>query len=302
MSDTIAEPEPMEESSGSDKIDLSLDEIIELKKKERRAPPGGFRWRNRQAARGGGGGGGRVRTLDRGPQRQTRGVRSQRGAYRFQQGPNRFHYVVQPVRDFYRFRRYNPRKVLPGMKGISPLNRPLWDPKNTRRFGQLKSHFTASYYEPYRGPRGAPKRIPVGQNKPQFQPRPRQQRTAPVILNRGFLTRRGSGRLERYQKVRRWRKGPSPGSILTVSLENSKAPSEPQVKQPAVSDTSPDAGGLVTPQPRGVPLGFNFKAVSNQTGVTLNDRFTSLKIRGGPGQRSWRGRGRGRGGRMVTLE
>ncbi|XP_018607601.1 UAP56-interacting factor-like isoform X2 [Scleropages formosus] len=293
MSDTIAEPEPMEEeASGSDKIDLSLDEIIKRNKKEQKAPPGGYRWRSRQAASGGA-----AKTPDRAAPRQS--FRAQRGAYRFQQGPNRFRYMGQPARDFYRFRPYYPWRAAVGMRGIGPLNRPLWNAKSAGHFGPLKTQFRGSYYQPYRGPRGAPRRLPLGQNSPQFQPRQRQQRqqrTAPIILNRGFLALRASGKLER------WRKGPSPGSILTVSLENSKVTSEPRVTQPAGNDRSLEDVDLTTPQPKGIPLRFNFKAVSNQTGVTLNDRFTSLKIRGCPGQRSWRGRGRGRGGRMVTLQ
>ncbi|KAG9346535.1 hypothetical protein JZ751_006846 [Albula glossodonta] len=86
-----------------------------------------------------------------------------------------------------------------------------------------------------------------------------------------------------------------------VSVPNTTAAPDPQakVKQFIATEKSPETGAVPLAQPKGIPLRFNFKAVANQTGVSLNDRFTGLKIRGGTGYRQWRGRGRGR---TVTLQ
>nr|XP_055055802.1 chromatin target of PRMT1 protein [Misgurnus anguillicaudatus] len=51
------------------------------------------------------------------------------------------------------------------------------------------------------------------------------------------------------------------------------------------------SGGASITSPKGIPLRFNYKATTNQTGLSLNDRFTDLRFSG-----RGRGRGRGRGG------
>ncbi|KAJ7996645.1 hypothetical protein DPEC_G00239190 [Dallia pectoralis] len=108
---------------------------------------------------------------------------------------------------------------------------------------------------------------------------------------------------------RSWRKAPSAGSTLTVSLPNSVANPEPSTS--ATHATVTNRSSLLGPrggtsQPKGIPLRFNFKATINQTGVTLNERFTCMRIKPGPGQVPQRGspmeRGRGRDGRTVILQ
>ncbi|XP_023700608.2 UAP56-interacting factor-like [Paramormyrops kingsleyae] len=288
MGDNIAEPEAMEETNSSEKIDLSLDDIIKLKKEEENVTLGGFKRKNRQANRSN-----LFKKFNKAGQQQ--GFRFRRGTYHMQ-GLNRFRYIGPPVRDFYRSRPYNRGRSAP--KGISPMNRPQWDAKNAKQFGQRSNRFRGSFYQPYRGQRGPPRRMPLNQSFQYSQQRP--YRAKPVKLNRAFSSWKWGEKPERFQKVRRWGKAPSSGSILTVSLPNSKANSDPQAIQPSVSDRPLGEGDFASPQPKGIPLRFNFKAVSNQTSLTLNDRFTNLKIRGGWGHRLWRGRGRG--SRMVTLQ
>ncbi|XP_055799300.1 UAP56-interacting factor-like [Salvelinus fontinalis] len=308
-----AKPEPtaMEESDlqeaqeprTSEKIDLSLDDIIKLNKKENKANKAANKARDRRTTNKNT----VLKKLDRAGQQQIFPFR--RGPYQFQQGPYKSRYMGPPIPGYYRVKPYL-RKTPFGahhLKGVSPLKRPSLNTKEGAQFGKRKPLFKGAFYQPYRGPPGALRRPPPqfrGQKKPPFQPKQRQGGGKPFILNRGFPA--ANGKMDKYQKVRSWKKAPSGVSTLTVSLPNSKANSEPaaKAKQATVMDRSSPSGA--SPQPKGIPLRFNFKATINQTGVTLNDRFTGMRIWAGPGQGpqrgSGRGRGRGREGRTVILQ
>ncbi|XP_041949289.1 UAP56-interacting factor [Alosa sapidissima] len=280
---TEPEPMPMEEpdSRDSEKIDLSLDEIIKRNKKEQRENNKATRAKNKRLAN-------RNNVLTK-----LNKVGQQSGAYQFQ-GPYRSGFTGTTFRGFYRRRGFGFSRGAFRGTGISPLNRTALNDKAAGQFDQTKSAFRGAFSRPYRG-RG--QALGRGRNTAQFQANTNGRGGRPFVLNRAFPTARGRGKLERFQKVRGWNRAPSGGSLLTVSLPNSKAASEPRVRSNA--EGSSETGGPY-PQPKGIPLHFNFKAMSNQTAVTLNDRFTTLNI-WSRGQRPWRGdargRGRGRGGR-----
>ncbi|XP_051543513.1 uncharacterized protein si:dkey-17o15.2 [Myxocyprinus asiaticus] len=117
----------------------------------------------------------------------------------------------------------------------------------------------------------------------------------PFVLDRGFSASNCTEKLEKYQKIKSRRTAPS-GSTLRVSLPNAKS-APVDVKR---SNQTRRGGGVLrgrssrgasTSSPKGIPLRFNYKATTNQTGLSLNERFTDLRFRG------WgRGRSRGRGG------
>ncbi|XP_034149159.1 UAP56-interacting factor isoform X1 [Esox lucius] len=302
MEDTITavEPTAMEQSEPQDpcssqKIDLSLDDIIKLNRKEHKANQAakkGRRVTNKNTA---------LKKLERAGQ-QT--FPFKHGAYQFPRGSNRSPYMRPPFPAFYRIKAYFKKAPfgVPHLKGVSPLKRA---PLNTK-FEKRKPLFRGTFYEPYRGPTGALRRPSPqsrGQKQQLFQPKPRQGSARPFVLNRGFPAANENIIPEKkYQKVRSWRKAPSGGSTLTVSLPNSIAIPEPSTSAKHATVTE-GAGGRIS-QPKGIPLRFNFKATINQTGLTLNERFTCMRIRTGPGQGQQRGSGRGRGreGRTVILQ
>ncbi|KAG7464551.1 hypothetical protein MATL_G00166740 [Megalops atlanticus] len=299
MGDNGAESEKMEVSHSSEKIDMTLDEIIQLNKKEQKSASGAPRVKNKRAANRNS----VLRKLDREGQQR---FPFKRGAYQYQQGPYRPRFIGPYRQGFYRRRPNNLRKATPGGSGLSPLNRKPWSAKSAdANQPKAQAWFSRRFYQPYRGPPRALRRAPQPYRGQKFQPAQQKQgqKARPITLNREFPAQKTNDKIGRYQKVRRWRATPSTGSILTVSVPNPKATPESQakVKQSPVTDRPSDTGSPSPPQPRGILLRFNFKAVANQTGVSLNDRFTGLKIRGGASHRPWRGRGRGKG-RTVTMQ
>ncbi|KAI1898635.1 hypothetical protein AGOR_G00074410 [Albula goreensis] len=303
MGDNIADTEKMEVSRSSEKIDMTLDEIIQLNKKEQKTTTSSQRTKNKQISN-------RNSILKKLGKEGRQRFPFKRGAYQIEQGHYRPKFIGTYRQGFYRKRPNHFIKPAPGTSGLSPLNRKPWNTKDTQVLGkrQIKRQpwFSRAFYQPHRRPPGPVRGTaqPYGGGG-KFQPtqqRQGQEKTRrPFILNRGFFAQKRNDAFGKYQKVRSWRKAPSSGSILTVSVPNTTAAPDPQakVKQFIATEKSPETGAVPLAQPKGIPLRFNFKAVANQTGVSLNDRFTGLKIRGGTGYRQWRGRGRGR---TVTLQ
>ncbi|XP_053812025.1 UAP56-interacting factor-like isoform X6 [Vidua chalybeata] len=206
-------------------------------------------------------------------------------------GPNRFR------RGFgqQQFNRRQFRNALPGRKrraaaafdGVSPLNR-----QASAQEGTKKNHAFAKSCS--------------GQQEEQPQPSPGTKRfradtasicapgrSRPFLLNRGLALQRvqqwfSKARFQRGQmdsqgegkrpRMRRWQVKPSPGAILTVSVVNPQAGqrSLPGSKRPFLRSQRPPAR-VAKPQPKGVLLRFNFRAMANQTSLTLDERFSSLR-------------------------
>ncbi|XP_062341602.1 UAP56-interacting factor [Osmerus eperlanus] len=302
-SDNPDNPEPMEslESRNSDKIDLSLDDIIKLNRKEQRVNRATSKARNQRASNKHN----VLRKLDKTGRQQRFPVRQGQS----QQGTYRSKYMGPSPRWFYKVKPFNIKKAAIGAKGVSPLNRHPMNTKATVQFGQHKPLFRGVFYQRNRSLTAAQRRPappPREQGNPPFQPKQRRGSARPFVLNRGFSAMQASEKLERFQRARSWRKAPSTGCTVTVSLPNAKAIPEPGTKAKQTMDRSISTGGE-TYSPKGIPLRYNLKATINQTGVTLNDRFTGMRILSPPGQGPQRGgsrgRGRGRGlGRTVVLQ
>ncbi|XP_066509608.1 uncharacterized protein [Hoplias malabaricus] len=170
--------------------------------------------------------------------------------------------------------------------GRSPLNRTA---ANTTR-EELRDQSTVPQRGGFRG-RGRG-RGRGGLNREAFTAR-HQRGGQPFTLDRGFAATRGTGKLERYQKIRSQTPASFPGTVLTVSLPNAKSPTSTLSGGAGVMLRGRLSAGRLSP--KGIQLRFNYKASTNQTGVSLHDRFTSLRVRG-RGQRGGRGRGEIRGG------
>lgn len=71
---------------------------------------------------------------------------------------------------------------------------------------------------------------------------------------------------------------PSPGAVLTVSVANPQASqtNTPGAKRPFLRSQRPPPR-ITKPQPKGVMLRFNFRAMANQTSLTLDERFSGLR-------------------------
>ncbi|XP_066571041.1 UAP56-interacting factor [Amia ocellicauda] len=307
MGDSIADPAPMEVEGSSEKIDMSLDDIIKLNRKEQKfTQEKTFKDKKKEIAN-------RNRLAGKINRQQWAPFR--RGAYYLQSAPYRLRFMGQDLHEFNRRMPYNLRKTTLATKGVSPLNRKAWSAKGkqvggvvpTNRLGeqfrQLKTQpqFRKKFWQPFRGPSTTSRRTSQenrGQSLEQIQHQQMQGRQSQISINRRFNTRRNNGNIvEKYQKTRSWRQIPSPGSILTVSVPNSKAAPETgfRVKRPALPEGSTEGVHVSPPKPKGIPLRYNFKAIANQTRVTLDERFTCLKIRGSSG-------GARRGRRTVMLQ
>ncbi|XP_043094516.1 probable H/ACA ribonucleoprotein complex subunit 1 [Puntigrus tetrazona] len=259
-------------ASSSDKIDLSLDDIIKLNKKEQKANRAANRAKTKRASNRNN----VLKKLNQVPQQQ-RGLR--RGAQPYQ-GPGRMRGL--------RKQRGSGRGM---MSRRASLNRAAdadadADAATT---GEQFDQTTFTTRGTFRG-RGRGRGRGGGLSRGALSARG-QRGGRPFVLDRAFFATKSAEKLQKYQTIRSRRTAPS-GSTLTVSLPNAKS-------APVAVKTSNQArrGGAVlrgrssrgagTSSPKGIPLQFNYKATTNQTAVYLNDRFTDLRLRG---------RGRGRGG------
>ncbi|KAI4904191.1 hypothetical protein NFI96_010839 [Prochilodus magdalenae] len=251
-------------------------DIIKLNKKEQQASRAAFRARSKRAANKNN----VLKKLSQAPQLR-RGLK--RGALQY--------YGSTRSRGLNRARGLGRRGSLRG-SGLSPLNRASAITASDE-LGQSTVPQRGGFRGRGRG-RGR-----GGLNRGAFSTRGQsapQRGGRPFTLDRGFAATRGAGKLERYQKIRSQTTASSSGTMLTVSLPNATSPSPAPIRLKRggamLRGRSPGAAG--SPSPKGIQLHFNYKATTNQTGLSLHDRFTSLRFRG-HGPRAERGSGRGRG-------
>ncbi|XP_075043317.1 UAP56-interacting factor-like isoform X2 [Mixophyes fleayi] len=277
----------VEFQEGNKKIDMSLDDIIKLQREESglqsslnqprlsgRTRSSNFR--NKAFFT-------RPPTNQRGPGRPRPGFKQQRYSnvtYRNNSGP-----VTR-------------RRAAASLNGVSPLNRPSLSTLSSEDMGQPQTQKGQQNKKKYRATtipvHELTRRINIQNRKPQLNAGQRQQRTNAVNRNRKLIQQVTMNRGKRQLNARRWQNNKDFGSTLTVSVPNPKAspvsqPTKAGMKRPG-GRLRKTTGQPTGPIPKGVPLRFNFRAMANHTNVTLNQRFSSLKIKGQ--YTTARGRGR----------
>ncbi|XP_072286355.1 UAP56-interacting factor-like isoform X2 [Pyxicephalus adspersus] len=284
------------------KIDMSLDDIIKLQKEESDTQPSSnqdrldARIRNRNF---------RNKRFFRGP------PRNQQGSGRLKSGFKQQRFSRTNTRNA-SFGPVTRNRAAASFSGVSPLHRPNTSTSSSQNRGQAQSQKARQITRKYKAPAGPVQMITRRNNSQnrtlQFRAGQGQQRTNAVNENRRqFTLNRGKKQLNT-----RWQNKEGFGTTLTVSVLNLKGNQgaqnknvgpprvyqalgtiKPGMKQPGGRFRKTGFPPSGSP-PKGVPLRFNFRAMANHTNVTLNERFSSLKIKGQftPARR---------GGRTVTL-
>ncbi|GAA6222552.1 UAP56-interacting factor [Lates japonicus] len=285
-----------------DKVDMSLDDIIRLNKKEQQQ-------KRRQA------------TVNRRPVKkkgrliQGKGV-SPRTAGPVQRGGG----VPQGGAPKLRNRRVPPlpsrrrgQGVITGLaarrpaallKRVGTLNRSAVNQKTRQKTRPFIQRTEAQYRkpevqrrpyrqpDPQRGQNAASVRRPFQLRR---RPLPPVQQTQREARQATFLFRRGLKVQAQVQKpnprsppvrTRQWRTSTTSSGILTVSIDNPTARTQPEpptawtLHPPAASSAPVKVETVEKKIPKGVPLQFDINSVGKpQTSMTLNERFRILKDR-----------------------
>ncbi|XP_041050663.1 UAP56-interacting factor-like isoform X2 [Carcharodon carcharias] len=311
MTEFVAEPAPMEIEKSSEKIDMSLDDIIELNKREtdstttllsrtrgqqKKQQHLSFRKPQNHLGRG-------VQQDVQGSIRPRRNISELQGYSRVNR---RWQTQVKNIST-----RSDGRRLTVATKGVSPLNRKATVHMDMQQIAPIRKgtqwimrgrpqQAQKTFRLTRQGPLIQKRRIMFqnrGASQQKKQQTQRQRRQTRVNINRGFPPM-GARAAQKKQRTRMWRQQSTSSSILTVSVPNPQANQQAvqrrRIQPPSLNGRKRMTTKAVRNQPKGVYLGFNFKSIANQTNVTLNDRFSSMKIR----QCTAASR---RGGRTVTL-
>ncbi|XP_042663285.1 UAP56-interacting factor-like isoform X2 [Tyto alba] len=265
-----AEPRP-----GAEEIDMSLDDIIKRHRKEQTDASTAGERRRQQV---------KNRNLAYGYGRPRFHAWMQRNL----QGPNRFRRGFgQQQYNRRQFRNTVPgprRRAAAALNGVSPLNRQASAQEGDQSSDAFSKSSSGGQPEGRRRPPPGPKRFraaaasthapgrsqPFLLNRgPAFQQERVQQRFSKANFQRG-MDANGEGKPPR---MRRWQVKPSPGAVLTVSVANPQAgqTSAPGSKRPFLRSRRPPPRAA-KPQPKGVLLRFNFRAMANQVEDCRRDR------------------------------
>uniref|UniRef100_A0A8D0E017 UAP56-interacting factor n=1 Tax=Salvator merianae TaxID=96440 RepID=A0A8D0E017_SALMN len=271
-----------------EKIDMSLDDIIKLNKKEERKQnlP-----RRKWGLQQNGPRQFRMRRTKWGIQEYS-GFSKNRLGRRKQMGGKRRPYSVKTG--------LAARKALGSRKGLSPLNRSLLGEKNIQRnYSVLKRRTSIQRQTELQRKPGSILRRPALLNR-----RPNLQSASARIGNNlyqqkdarqaTFLFRRGLKvqaqvhpedelSVQGTNRTRPWRTSTTNGGILTVSIDNPGAIASSISLKPRLTSTPMPPFLMKREQseekkvPKGVPLQFDINSVGKQTTMTLNERFGILK-------------------------
>ncbi|XP_064195074.1 UAP56-interacting factor-like [Anguilla rostrata] len=301
-----------ESAEGLDKIDMSLDDIIRLNRREQHTQRSGTGNR-RTLVNGRFSQGRRVGSWASGPSQRGGGVARLGGRGR------RMLPVVGRRRGQGVITGLAARRSAALWKGISPLNRPTVTQKPrplmqrrpaqpTQTDIQRRQHRLAGAQ---RGQDAAAHR-PVQlhrQNAPPIQQIQKEARQATFLFRRGLKVQSiFPFPLALYTWIcvpllsPRWRTSTTSSGILTVSIDNPTARTQPEPPR-AWTLHPPVTPPLAVkqeeeerkPPPKGVPLQFDINSVGKQTAMTLNERFRILKDRRVAAAQS------GKAGRFVTV-
>ncbi|XP_042313343.1 UAP56-interacting factor [Sceloporus undulatus] len=271
-----------------EKIDMSLDDIIKLNKKEERKQ---YIPRMKRGVQQNGTQQFRMRRTKWGIQEYTSFGKNRFGRRRRLAG-KRHPYTVKTG--------LAARKALGTHKGISPLNRsPLSEKNIQRNYSVLKRKTTIQRSSELQRKQGAIFRRPTLLNRRTNIQSPsarignklyqqKDTRQATFLFRRGLKVQAqvhpednlsGQG----AKRTRLWRTSTTNGGILTVSIDNPGAIPSPISLKPRVSSTPIPPFLMKREQseekkvPKGVPLQFDINSVGKQTNMTLNERFGILK-------------------------
>ncbi|KAM6299993.1 UAP56-interacting factor-like isoform 3-T3 [Aegotheles albertisi] len=209
------------------------------------------------------------------------------------QGPNRFRRGFgQQQYNRRQFRNTVPgprRRAAAALNGVSPLNRQASAQEGNKNNDAFTKSGSSGQTEERRRPPPGPKRFRAAatsthapgrsrpfllNRRPAFQQKRTQQQFSKANFQRG-MDANGPGKPPR---MRRWQVKPKPGAVLTVSVANPQAGQTgmPGSKRPFLRSQRPPPR-VTKPQPKGVLLRFNFRAMANQTSLTLDERFSGLR-------------------------
>ncbi|XP_075619320.1 UAP56-interacting factor isoform X3 [Balearica regulorum gibbericeps] len=261
---------------GAEEIDMSLDDIIKRHRKEQAdASTMGDRRRQQVKNRNSAYGYGR-------PRFRTWMQRNLQGPNRFRRGFGQQQYNRRQFRNMVPGPR---RRAAAALNGVSPLNRQASSQEGNKNNEAFTKSSNSRQLEGRQQPPPGPKKFRAAATSTHAPGRSR-----PFLLNRGpaFQQKRmmqqwfskanfqrgmdanGEGKPPR---MRRWQVKPSPGAVLTVSVANPQAGQTgmPGSKRPFLRSQRPPPRST-KPQPKGVLLRFNFRAMANQVEDCRRDR------------------------------
>ncbi|XP_039106805.1 UAP56-interacting factor isoform X1 [Hyaena hyaena] len=191
------------------------------------------------------------------------------------------------------------RKATGIRKGISPMNRPPLSDKNIERYfpalkrkanllrqNEVQRKAVAVLKRPNQLNRknNIPANFSRSGNKLSHQ---KDTRQATFLFRRGLKVQAQLNTEQLLDDVvakrtRQWRTSTTNGGILTVSIDNPGAVQCPVTQKPLLTRTAVPSflkreQSDVKKVPKGVPLQFDINSVGKQTGMTLNERFGILK-------------------------
>ncbi|XP_066537748.1 UAP56-interacting factor-like isoform X2 [Hoplias malabaricus] len=298
---------PSAESQGPDKLDMSLDEIIRLNKKEKQSQSHkaaalrkhrlAVRGRLNQGRRPGpplqrGGGAGKLFVRKRRGQGVVTGLAARKTSLLKGVSPLNRPAISRPPRNRQPLTRQN--------QGRGNLNRPVFTQRTRPFIGQHRQTHTPNPMHTQRWSNtqkapphtsGRPFQLRRKWNAVQSPEAQREARQATFLSRRGLKVQTHIQKnavapsTQRAQRTRPWRTPQTNSGILTVSIDNPTARTQPEpahswsLHPPTPSQTSdpPTAPEPERKAPKGVALQFDINSVGKQTAMTLNERFRILK-------------------------
>ncbi|KAF5924053.1 hypothetical protein HPG69_010485 [Diceros bicornis minor] len=262
---TPSPPPKARSNENLDKIDMSLDDIIKLNRKEGKKQ--NFPRLNRRLQQSG------ARQF----RMRVRWGIQQNSAFGKNSLSRRGRVIPGKRRPYGVITGLAARKATGIRKGISPMNRP---PLSDKLSGS-----DYSWYMCFCCRNNIPASFTRSGNKLSHQ---KDTRQATFLFRRGLKVQAQLNTEQLLDDVvakrtRQWRTSTTNGGILTVSIDNPGAVQCPVTQKPRLTRTAVPSfltkreQSDVKKVPKGVPLQFDINSVGKQTGMTLNERFGILK-------------------------